>query len=279
MFTRWQEVLTTDVSLFTTTWRCPHHQWINTTSPPVVGPLISADVVSHDWPSTPDPSPRERADRILREEYPPIERPSASSARRFATVVATVGVLALALFLPALGATDAFSDEANSSLSALLVLCYLVSVAAFAWWRHGQRLTIDALQPWQLRSSNMTWRWAFGWAATPVVAIGAGIGVSLVTPNRLWLLGLGAALVAVRVVLLQSLGTNMGRVVRGAKQWLRLSGVVAGIVDVAIVDISIIGVVDTRVELGRPDDLVAWLLPLLVMNALFGFVYMKRVER
>jgi len=32
---------------------------MNTTLPPVVGPLISADVVSHDWPSTPDPSLRE----------------------------------------------------------------------------------------------------------------------------------------------------------------------------------------------------------------------------
>jgi hypothetical protein len=248
-------------------------------APPVIDRSVRAAVVDDVRSATTTRPPREHADRIRVEEQLPVERPSASSVRRLATVAATVAALALALLFPVLDATEAFSDETTRSLSASLVLGYLVSIAAFAWWSYGQRLTIDAMQWRRSRRPTMTWRWSFGWATTPVVAVGVGVGVSLVTPNRLWLLGFGAALVAVRIVLLQALGTSMGQVVRGAKRWLLLWGLVIGVVDVVIVDIAITGVFDTRVEPGRLDDLVAWLLPLLVTHALLVFMYMKRVER
>ncbi len=195
------------------------------------------------------------------------------------TVAAAVAVLALTLLFPALGETDGFSDDTTRSLSALLVLGYLVSIVSFAWWSHGQRLTIDALRWRSFRRPTRTWRWAVGWSATPVVAVALAVGVSFATPNRLWLVALGTGLVAVRMMLLQALGTNMSRVVRGAKRWLLVWGVVTGVVDVVIADIAVTGVFDTRVEPGRLDDLVAWLLPLLVMHTLFVLSYMKRAER
>jgi len=268
-----------NVAHFTPEQPLPHHRRMGPTLPPDIDRSGRAVVVDDVWSSTTTLPPREHVDRILSDELPPIERPAPSSARRLVTVAASVSVLALALLFPALGDTDGFSGETTRSLSALLVLGYLVSSAAFAWWSHGQRLTIDALRRRSFRRPTRTWRWALGWTATPVVAVAVGVGVASATPNRLWMVGLGAALVAIRMMLLQALGTNMARVVRGAKRWLPLWGIVTGIVDVLIVDIAITGVFDTRVESGRLDDLVAWLLPLLVMHALFVFTYMKRVER
>ncbi len=195
-------------------------------------------------------------------EEPPIERPSASTRTPLGDRRGHRRRLALDAALPRARRDPTDSPiETTRSLSALLVLGYLVSIASFAWWSHAQRLTIDALRWRSFRRPTRTWRWAVGWTATPVVAVALGVGVSFATPNRFWLVGLGAVLVAVRMMLLQALGTNMSRVVRGAKRWLPLWGLVTGIVDVVIVDIAITGVFDTRVEPGRLDDLVAWLLP------------------
>ncbi len=246
--------------------------------PPVIDRSLRAAADDDVWSSTTVP-PREYADRLLADEQAPIERPAASSARRLATVTATVSVVAIALLFPALGKTDSFSDETTRSLSAVLVLGYLAAIASFAWWSHAQRLTIDALRWRSFRRPTKTWRWALGWTVTPMVAVGVGVTVSFSSPNRLWLVGLGVVVVAVRMMLLQALGTNMARVVPGAKRWLSPWGIVTGIVDLLIVDIAISGVFDTRVEPGRLDDLIAWLLPLLVVQALFVFSYMKRVER
>jgi hypothetical protein len=279
MFAPRQEILMIDATHFTSSGRVLHHRRMGPTLPSVVDRSATALVVDDVWSAARTAPWQARADRNPDPEEPPIERPAASSARRLVTVAATVAVVALALLFPALGESDGFSDQTTRSLSALLVLGYLVSIAAFAWWSHAQRLTIDALRWRSFRRPTKTWRWAVGWTATPVVAVLVGVGVSLATPNRLWLVGLGAVLVAARMMLLQALGTNMARVVRGAKRWLPLWGLVTGIVDVLIVDIAITGVFDTRVEPGRLDDLVAWLLPLLVMHALFVFTYMKRVER
>lgn len=247
--------------------------------PPVIDQSVRPRSADDVWSSTTTMPPREHADRLLGEERPPIDRPSASTARRLATVAATVSVVALALLFPALGETDGFSDRTTRALSALLVLGYLIAAAGFAWWSHAQRLTIDALRWRSFRRPTRTWRWAAGWTATPIVAVVVGVGVSFATPNRAWLVGFGVGLAVVRMMVLQALGTNMSRVVRGAKRWLPLWGIVAGVVDVLIVDIAVTGVFDTRVEPGRLDDLVAWLLPVLVMHALFVLSYMKRVER
>ncbi len=246
--------------------------------PPVIDRSVRAMADDSARSSTTLP-PREHADRLLGQEQPTIERPSASSARRLATVAATVSVVAIAVLFPVLSRTDEFSDETSRALSALLVSGYLVSIAGFAWWSHAQRLTIDALRCRSFRRRTLTWRWALGWTATPIVAVGVGVTVSFSTPNRLWLVGLGVVVVAVRMMLLRALGTNMSRVVPGAMRWLRPWGIVTGIVDVLIVDIAITGVFDIRVEPGRLDDLIAWVLPLLVMQALFAISYMKRVER
>lgn len=231
------------------------------------------------WSAITVPPAREHADRHIHQEEAPIERPAGGSPRRLLTVSVAVAVVAIALLFPAIGETDGFTDEDHRSLSAVLVLSYLVSLATFGWWSHDQRMTIDALRWRSFRRPTWSWWWTVAWVGTPLVALVAAVGISFVTPNRIWLVGLAVVLVIARMMVLQSLGTNMSRVVRGAKRWLPLWGLATGVVDVLMIDIAITGVVDTRVEPGRLDDLVAWLLPLLVVHTLFVLSYMKRVER
>lgn len=265
---------------FTPARSAPHHLRMGPTLPPVIDRSARAAVVDDVWSaSTTTTLPRERADRFLQDETPPIDRPPAPSLRRVATVASTVTVLAIALAFPALGNTDSFSDERTRLLSTALVVGHLVSMASFAWWSYAQRRTIDALRWRSFRRPTKSWRWALGWGATPIVAVAVGLAVSSETPNRLWLIALGVALVTVCTMLLQALGTNMARVVLGAKRWLLPWGLVTGLVGVLVVDVAVTGVFDTRVEPGRLDDLVAWLLPLLVLQAFFVIAYMKRVER
>ena len=266
---------------FTPARSAPHHLRMGPTLPPVIDRSARATVADDVWSeSTTTTLPRERADRFLQDEKPPIERPPATSLRRLATVVSTVTVLAIALAFPALGNTDSFSDETTRLLSTALVVGHLVSIASFAWWSFAQRRTIDALRWRSFRRPTRSWRWALGWGATPIVAVAVGLAVSSETPNRMWLIvALGVALVTICTMLLQALGTNMARVVLGAKRWLLPWGLVTGLVDALVVDVAVTGVFDTRVEPGRLDDLVAWLLPLLVLQAFFVIAYMKRVER
>jgi hypothetical protein len=251
------------------------------TLPPPSGPAVRLAEQDDVWSATTTPPLIEYAGRRLddEDEEAPIERPPACTARRLLTDTATVAVLALALVMPALSRTDGVANGASSSQSTLLVGAYLLSLACFAWWTHGRRRTIDALRWRSFRRPVWSGWWALGWVLTPVVALAIAIPIANATQSRLWLAALGAALAIARMVLLQALGTNMSRVVRGAKRWLWLWGIVAGVVDLMMIDIAISGVTSTVIDSDRLDILMAWILPLLVMNTIFVVSYTKRVER
>lgn len=244
--------------------------------PPPSGPAMRVADGSDVWAATTTPPLLEYAGRRIEDEDAPIERPPAYSGRRLLTDAATVAVLGLALVFPALRKTD---DGVTATLPALLVVGYFISVVCFAWWTHGQRLTIDSLRWRSFRRPTWSGWWAIGWVATPAIALAIAAPIADATPNRLWLAALGLALMVVRVVSLQALGTNMARVVRGAKRWLWLWGILTGIVDVLMVDLAITGVFETPIQSDRLDTLVAWVLPALVLSTIFVVSYMKRVER
>ena len=234
------------------------------------------------WPTTlPEPvsMARRDLDRLLGSDEPPIERPPALTNRRILTVATTVALLAVALLFPAVGDAGEVSASTTRSVSALFVGTYLLSLVCFAWWTHGQRLTIDQLRWRSFKRPTWSGWWAVGWVAIPLVGLALAIAVSTEDSNRLWYAGLAVGLVAARVMSLQALGTNMGRVVRGAKRWLWLWGVVAGLVDLLMIDIVVTGLVEADPDPARLDLLTAWTLPFLVVSMLFVVSYLKRVER
>lgn len=231
------------------------------------------------WHDVDIPPALAHAGRVFREEAPRIARPSAFTSHRVVLAVLTVAVLGLSLqFGGMVAAADASPGALQTIALALAVTTFAASVA-FGAWALRQRTTIDELRWRSFRRPAWGGWWSVVWAATPAGALVAFSVLAAVTDGLLWSAGILVALVAVRAMSLRALGTNMKRVVLGARRWTT-----AGALSIAIADYLLVVIVwATLIEPQLDRDLLrvpASALPFVVLlSAVFMLGYAKRVER
>lgn len=229
------------------------------------------------WASTRAPQPNRHP--VVDDDVAPIDRPRVWTVQRGLALIAAATLVALALFFTTLGETDAIPVRSLRAYSLFVVGGYLLSLAAFAVWSHRQRMIIDQLRWRSFRRPTWSGWWGVGWVATPLVVGALAVLVPVLTATRWWFLGIAVATIAVRMMSLQSLGTNMSRVVRGAKRWLLLWAIVMGVVDMLVIDLAITALIETTVDAQRIEHLVNWMMPIFLLNGLLTASYMQRVER
>jgi hypothetical protein len=240
-------------------WVSPHEseRWDDITIPPVLSPV----------------------GRVPTKDGPPIERPSALTLNRSVLVVLTLAALAVSLPIGGMILDDDVSATALRLLALALALTSFVAGAAFGMWAFRQRSTIDDLRWQSFRRPGWGGWWSVVWTITPAVALFAFSVIEVQTDGLIWTLGVLLALIAVRMMSLGALGTNMRRVVLDARRWVRVGAVAAAFSDYLL--IVIVWATLLEPQLDRDILLVpASILPLAaLLAAVFSLSYAKRVER
>lgn len=165
-------------------------------------------------------------------------------------------------------------------LAALIVAgAYLLLHLAFAVWTVRQRRIIDDLKWRSFRRDTWNGWWATAWVLAP---IGCGALFALVTVIDTDAAGAavaGVLLLVVRVMMMQSHGTNMGRVVFRARHWLMTWAAVSTVADLFVLGIVVNAFAESEPRRESLALIAGWAPVALVVAGLLQLAHMKRVER
>ncbi len=220
-----------------------------------------------------------RAHRSVDEDAPQIDRPPALTVDRLGFSLLTVGMLALTVPLAVMVA-DENTEAASLRLLALaLALTAFLAGAVFGIWALRQRTTIDRLRwPAFHRRVWGGW-WSVVWMITPLVALVTFSEIEARTDGLVWTTSVLVGLVAVRMMSLRALGTNMKRVVFDARRWTRGGAVATAVADFLLVVVVWAALLEPQVD-RDVLEVAASIVPLVVLlAAMFSLSYAKRVER
>ena len=210
----------------------------------------------------------------------PVDRPQAVPAPR--VVLAALGAAAIVLSWQASSAASATVPAGGAALqrAALLIgSCYAGCHVVFAVWARRHRVIIDALRWRSFRRPTWSGAWATTWSLTTV---GGGAIVALLVAagaHGSLLVLAGVTLTATRVMTLASLGTNMSRVVLGARRRLGGWAVVIAFTDLVVVGVVVNAFVDVEPRRDALAVCAGWASFSVVVVGMFLLSYMKRVER
>ncbi len=253
---------------------------------PIIGDMTltlpdqpASSVENDRWGDVHAPPVLAHAGRVLTDDAPTIERPTPLTFERLILVVVTLATLAVSLLLGGKVGDDSVSDSSLRMLSLALALASFLAGAVFGLWAFRQRAVIDSLRWRSFRRSTWGGWWSVVWTITPAVALIAFSVVERLTDSLTWTSGVLLGLVAVRMISLRALGTNMKRVVLGARRWLK-----AGALATALADFLVVAVVWAALlepQLDRDVLRIASSIVALCALLAAGFVlsYAKRVER
>ena len=219
------------------------------------------------------------AGRVLTEDAPTIERPPPLTFDRVALAVFSLAVLAVSLPLGVMVADEDVSASSLRMFSLVLALAAFVAGAAFGIWAHRQRTTIDDLRWKSFRRPMWGGWWSVVWTITPAVALVTFSVIEVLTDGLIWTSGVLVGLIVVRMMSLHALGTNMKRVVLGARRWARAGALSTAIADYLLVTIVWAALLEPQLDrdvLRIPASIIPFAV---LLAAVFSLGYAKRVER
>lgn len=220
----------------------------------------------------------ERRDVVDAEVYPVVARPERIDA--FRVVVAALGFVSVVLaWQVAVGADGDASETSLRRAALLIVAAYALAHTVFALWSYRYRLVIDDLR-WR-SPRRETWRgaWAAGWSLTAVAAASSATLLAMVDAHVSWYVLVGSIVLAVRISMLTTLGSNLARVVLGARRRLVLWGTVIAVADLLVAGLVAAAFVEIEPRRSLLATLAAWAVFALVDVGVGLLSYMKRVER
>lgn len=213
-------------------------------------------------------------------EPPPCDRP-----RRVIAYRATVAGLAMVAIILSVQISDGSSGAVQGAneglrLAALIVgLSYLLVHVTFAVWTMRHRRVIDDLKWRSFRRDTWNGWWGTGWVLAPVAAGALFAIVTAIETDAAGAFVAGAMLLLVRSMMVQSHGTNMGRVVFRARHLLTVWSVALTVADLFVVGIVVNAFADSEPRRESLALIAGWAPVALIVACLLQLGHMKRVER
>lgn len=256
---------------------------MKTTHPkPTLPPPLQRSLVGlrDEWPLA-GALPFERFIEPTEPEEPlPCERP-----RRVVAYRAVVAALAMVAIILSVQISDGASGSIQGSngslrLAALIVAgAYLLLHLTFALWTVRQRRIIDDFKWRSFRRDTWNGWWATAWVLAPVGGGALFAVVTVIDTDAAGAAVAGVLLLVVRSMMLQSHGTNMGRVVFRARPWLMTWAAVSTIADLFVVSIVVNAFAESEPRRESLAMMAGWAPVALVVAGLLQLAHMKRVER
>jgi hypothetical protein len=214
------------------------------------------------------------------EELPPCDRP-----RRVVAYRAVVAGLAMVAVILSVQISDGASGSVQGTNESLRLAAFIIGVSyvllhvTFALWTARHRRIIDDFKWRSFRRDAWNGWWATGWVVAPVAAGALFAVMTVVDTDAAGAVAAGIVLLVVRAMMVQSHGTNMGRVVFRARHWLMTWGV-----SLTVADLFVFGIVVNAFQESEPRReslalIAGWAPVALVVAGLLQLVHMKRVER